>query len=259
MSDLVLYPGCVIPARLPFIESAVRFIIDKLNIRMDDMQDTTCCMEPVGLRSLSEDGWFGVASRLHSIADGKDIVTLCDGCSVSLSECSQRLKDQKGKDEAKDVLEKIDRQVAVSEVKGFIEILYENLESIKKNVVKKQDLKLAVFPGCHCEAVCSKKGLSANSMMFEIVKATGAMPKYPRANLCCGGSVSMIDDTLSKAILGESVNSFKATGADGVVTSCPFCFMQFDMVARYRTYHIAEIVAMAMGWEVDITKFHRGQ
>ena len=259
MNDLVLYPGCVIPSRLPFIESAVRFIIGKLNIDIDDMQDTTCCMEPVGLRSLSREGWFGVASRLHSVAAGKTIVTLCDGCSVSLSECSERLQGPEGRDEAEKILATIDRSVSVSEVKGLIEVLHENLGLIEKNVVKRQDLKLAIFPGCHCEHICSKKGLSANSMLFEIVKAIGAVPKYPRADLCCGGGLSMIDDTLSKAILSESVNSFKATGADGVVTSCPFCFMQFDTVARYRTYHIAEVVAMAMGWGVDIKKFHRSQ
>lgn len=259
MNDLVLYPGCVIPSRLPFIESAARFIMDELDIDIKDMQDTTCCMEPVGLMSLSRDGWFGVASRLHSIAAGKTIMTLCDGCSVSLSECSERLHDSEGEDEARKILATIDRQVHVSEVRGLIEILHDNIGPIEEKVTKRQDLELAVFPGCHCEHVCSNKGLSANAMMSDIVKAVGAVPRYPRANLCCGGGLSMIDDALSKSILNESVDSFKATGADGVVTSCPFCFLQFDTVARYRTYHIAEVVATAMGWEVDTAKFHRGR
>lgn len=259
MNDPTLYPGCVIPSRLPFIESAVRFIMNELDIGIEDMQDTTCCMEPVGLMSLSLDGWFGVASRLHSIAAGKTIVTLCDGCSVSLSECSERLQDPEGEDEARKILAAIDRPVCVSEVRGLIEVLHDNIKLIEKRVTKRQDLELAVFPGCHCEYVCSRKGLSANAMMFDIVKAIGAVPRYPRANLCCGGGLSMVDDVLSKSILNESIASFKATGADGVVTSCPFCFLQFDTVARYRTYHIAEVVATAMGWEVDTAKFHRGQ
>ena len=35
--------------------------------------------------------------------------------------------------------------------------------------------------------------------------------------------------------------------------------MQFDMVARYRTYSIVELTAKAMGWDADTEIFHRGK
>ena len=238
MSDS-LYRGCSIPARLPFIEAAAKYIIDKLKLDIKDMGELPCCMEPVGLRSLDHDSWLNVSSHICSKADGR-LVTLCDGCTVSLAGSVK----EKGTD---------------LDVIGFIEILYENLPSIKEQVKESIGLSLAIFPGCHCESILSSKGMDANAVMSDIVKAIGGTPLLPSENLCCGGGVSSIDDDLAKAILNESVESFKATGASAVVTSCPFCFMQFDMVARYRTYSIVELTAKAMGWDADTEKFHRGK
>ena len=238
MSDS-LYRGCSIPARLPFIEAAAKYIIDTLGLDIRDMGEMPCCMEPVGLRSLDHDSWLDVSSYICSKSQGR-LVTLCDGCTVSLAGSVK----EKGSD---------------LDVIGFLEIIHENLGAIKEKVVSPIGMKLAVFPGCHCESIMSAKGKDANSAMADIVKAIGGEPAIPTKNLCCGGGVSSIDDELAKAILNESVESFKATGASAVVTSCPFCFMQFDMVARYRTYSIVELTAKAMGWDADTEKYHRGK
>ena len=238
MSDS-LYKGCSIPARLPFIEAAAKYIIGKLGLDIEDMGERPCCMEPVGLRSLDHDSWLDISSYICSESKGR-LITLCDGCTVSLAGSVK----EKGTD---------------TDVIGFLEVLHENLDSVKRNVISPIGMSLAVFPGCHCESILSSKGMDANKVMSDIVRAIGGDPRIPAENLCCGGGVSSIDDDLSKAILNESVESFKATGASAVVTSCPFCFMQFDMVARYRTYSIVELTAKAMGWDADTEKFHRGK
>ena len=238
MSDS-LYKGCSIPARLPFIEAAAKYIIEKLGLDIEDMGERPCCMEPVGLRSLDHDSWSDISAYICSCSKGR-LITLCDGCSVSLEGSVK----ENGLD---------------TEIIGFLEVIHENIDAVKANVVSPIGLDLAVFPGCHCESLLSSKGKDANAVMSDIVKAIGGRPHIPAENLCCGGGVSSIDDELAKAILSESVESFKATGASAVVTSCPFCFMQFDMVARYRTYSIVELTAKAMGWDADTEKFHRGK
>ena len=168
------------------------------------------------------------------------MITLCDGCTVSL-------------------IGSVKENGLDTDVIGFLEVLHENLARIKEKVVSPIDLSLAVFPGCHCESILSSKGMDANRVMSDIVSVIGGRPLIPSKNLCCGGGASSIDDGLSKSILNESIESFKATGASAVVTSCPFCFMQFDMVARYRTYSIIELTAKAMGWDADTEKFHRAK
>ena len=238
MSDS-LYRGCSVPARLPFIEAAAKFIIGRLGLDIEDMGEMPCCMEPVGLRSLDHDSWSDVSSFICSKAKGR-LVTLCDGCTVSLAGS-------------------VKERGSELDVVGFLEVIHENLDPIRKAVVSPVELSLAIFPGCHCESLMRSKGRDANTMMSDIVEAIGGKALMPSENLCCGGGVSSIDDDLAKAILNESVESFKATGASAVVTSCPFCFMQFDMVARFRTYSIIELTAKAMGWDADTEKFHRGK
>ena len=238
MSDSI-YKGCSIPARLPFIEAAAKFIVDKLALDINDMGERPCCMEPVGLRSISHDSWSDISSYIISQSEGR-LITLCDGCTVSLAGSAK----ENGLD---------------TEIIGFLELIHENLDKIRKNVVSPVNISLAVFPGCHCESIMSAKGKDAIAVISDVVSAIGGTPLVPSENLCCGGGVSSIDDELAKAILNESVESFKATGASAVVTSCPFCFMQFDMVARYRTYSIVELTAKAMGWDADTEKFHRGK
>lgn len=253
MSD-VLFSGCTVRSRLPFIEGAFRFILNELGKDMDELRGSTCCMEPVGLRSMSQDSWLAVNARIHSIAKGNRIVTLCEGCNLSLSESGEILKGDKGK-KAVDIVSGLGYQPRISDVAGTLEFLYENLSLIKERIKVPLKKHFAFFPGCHCEFVCSKKGRSAILMMEEVLKAIGSVPLRPAEDLCCGGGVSMIDAEIDKNILTETIKSFTDMSADPVVTACPFCFMRFDMVAKYRTYHVAEIVAMAMGHE-DTMKYH---
>jgi len=235
MTDL-LFSGCMIQSRLPFIEAAFRFIAEKMGVDIEDLQEATCCMEPVGLRSISSSAWLSVNKRMHSFASEKNIITLCEGCNLSLSESGGQIKSD-------------------SEVSGTLQFLFKNLEMIKQNVQVKNEQKMAMFPGCHCEYVCFKNGTSAVTMMESVLKTIGVEPMQVKKDLCCGGGVTGINQELDSKILNEAIDSFKATGAECVVTSCPFCFLRFDMVGKFKTYHIAELVAIAMGFD-DTTKYH---
>lgn len=228
------YKGCLVPMRLPFIEAASKFVLEKIGVDVKDVNDAPCCMDAMGLRGLKEDSWKSFMDDIVSKSDNDEIMTLCGGCSMSLSKYGVASKN-------------------------FIEVVYENIDKVKSCIVKPNELKLAVFPGCHCEIICKEHGVDAYDVISELLKMTGSEPLIPEMNLCCGGGVSGIDDALAKDIMSESVNSFKVTGASAVCVSCPFCFMQFDMFARYRTYHIAEILASSMGWTVDVEKYHRGK
>jgi len=256
MSEYVLYSGCLVQSRLPFLEAAAKFIFEKLNVKIDDMEGFTCCMEPVGLRSLGPDTWRNVGARIHSIASGRKILTVCDGCSMSLSEAAVELQTEKG-NAAKELMKEMGRDVNVTEVVGILEFLHSRLDDIKRNIVTEIDFDIAVFPGCHCESACKMKGLSAHDMIADIVRAAGGNPIKMEDNLCCGGGLAGVDPELEKKVMHESISSARNAGAFAVITSCPFCFLQFDMVGRQTTLHITELVASGMGWHVDAHKHHR--
>lgn len=235
MSD-VLYRGCTVQSRLPHIEAAVKYILERIGADVPDMENEVCCMEPVGLRPMSLSAWRGAADIIAEKAAGRRIVSICDGCTISLDSASEHTG---------------------SEIIGLPELLHERIDDIRRGTVRKSGLRLAVFPGCYCEAVCERHGSSAVGILSEIVSAAGASPIRVKDNMCCGGGVSGVNVPLSQRIREEAVRAFAESGADAVVTSCPFCFVQFDSVARFRTYHVAEIVAAAMGWDADTSQYHR--
>ncbi|MDR0198293.1 MAG: hypothetical protein LBI08_00935 [Methanomassiliicoccaceae archaeon] len=257
MSDIVLYPGCLVQSRLPFLEAASRFILNKLGVAVGDMEGFTCCMEPVGLRSLGPETWLNVGARIHSIASGRKILTLCDGCSMSLADAGRELSSPEGKDAVRGMMGELGRSVSTTEVTGILEFLHGRLGDIKKKLVAKIDFKLAVFPGCHCEAACRMKGLSAADMISDIVKALGGTAVRVKDDLCCGGGLAGVDTELERRVMNESISSIKDAGAIAVITSCPFCFLQFDLVGRQTTLHITELVASGMGWQENAHRHHR--
>ena len=50
MFDLFL--GCVIPARLPYLEASSRKIFEKLGIELHDVDGFSCCPDPTGIEQI---------------------------------------------------------------------------------------------------------------------------------------------------------------------------------------------------------------
>ncbi|MDD3398346.1 MAG: heterodisulfide reductase-related iron-sulfur binding cluster [Candidatus Methanomethylophilaceae archaeon] len=258
--DFLLYPGCVIPSKLPYLEAAAVFILERLEVTASPFPEFSCCFEPVGLRSLGPETWLGACGRLHSLAAGRPLLTLCDGCTLSLFE-SGRILSHEGTErrEVQGLMRELNRSLEqVSEVVGLLELLHSRLESIKRCMVKKQRIRLLIHPGCHCEHICHEKGLSAVKMMEDIVLALGGEPVTPSEGLCCGGGLTSVNDALGRNIMEDALDGMEALGAEAIITSCPFCFTQFDVIGRrIPVLHLAELCAWALGWEVDSTSFHR--
>ena len=112
INEHFLFRGCLIPSRLPYLERSSRFVLDKMDVRYDDLPGETCCVEPIGLRSLALDTWLVSAARILSIAEenGRDIISLCNGCYMSLKEAEHALKDEATRENVNTVLRSIGRE-----------------------------------------------------------------------------------------------------------------------------------------------------
>jgi len=257
--DILLYPGCVIPSKLPFLEAATLFVLEKMDLHTLNFPEFSCCFEPVGLRSLGPDTWLAACARLHSVAAGRPILTLCDGCNLSLYESAQLLETPPEMQNAQNLLRELNRELnQTSEVIGLLELLHSHLDDIKKLSIEPQSLRLLVHPGCHCEHVCREKGLSGVQMLADLVRALGGEAVILEEGLCCGGGLTSVNDELGRKIMKEALDHMSGKKADAIVTSCPFCFMQFDIIGRtIPVIHLAELAARAMGWSVDTAAYHR--
>ena len=93
VEEYKMFQGCVIGNRIPFIEAASRKVFEKLGI--DTSQAPfSCCPDPTGMKSFDNDAWLTVGARNLCLAEaeGKDIISLCNGCTNTLRGVKHQLK-----------------------------------------------------------------------------------------------------------------------------------------------------------------------
>jgi heterodisulfide reductase subunit B len=254
----LLFRGCLIPTRLPFLERSSRFVLDKLGVDYEHMTGATCCVEPIGLRSLAEDTWLLTTARMLAIAEqsGRDILSLCNGCYLSLEESRQELEDEAVRAEVNCILEEMGLHYSGKvKVKHFAEIIKEaGGARIGSLVTSPQTgLRLAAHPGCHMVRPSSKIKIDesfAPKVLNEIAAWCGSevvvSEKWPK---CCGGGIAGVDEKVSTRMLEDAVSSFRPSGANCILTPCPFCFVQFDIRQKegLPVLYLSELLALAFG------------
>jgi len=273
-----MFEGCTIGNRIPFIEAASRKVFEKVGIETSQAP-FSCCPDPTGMKSFSNDAWLTIGARNLCLAEeeGKDIISLCNGCANTLRGVQHQLKhDSLKREKVNEQLAKIGKEYKGEiEVRHFVDVLKENLDKIKSSISKPlSGLKVACHPGCHymrpAEWMESDDPMRPKNLKV-IVKATGAtVVDYEEEVLCCGSAVTNAYEEHGLANLKIKMDSIKKSGADIICVNCPACFQQFDTKQRdlakkygeeynIPVLYVTELLALAMGVSADEIglKFHR--
>ena len=266
VTEYKIFEGCVIGNRIPFIEAASRKVFDKIGIQTSQAP-FACCPDPTGLKSFDNTAWLALGARNLSLAEaeGKDIISLCNGCTNTLRGVQYQLKHDSHKMKSiNKELAKIGKEYKGSiDVKHFVDILKSKLDSIKGAITKEMgDLKVACHPGCHymrpVEWMESDDPLRPKNLK-EIVAASGAnVVDYDELALCCGNAVAGPFPEHGDAILKQKFDSIIKAGANCIVVNCPACFQRLDgeqrnLSKKFETeynipvLYITELLALAMG------------
>ena len=83
--DILLYRGCTTPVRLPAYEAATIAVLDKLGVKVHEMNDDNCCGAQY-IESVDRMAYAAMSGRILALAEkeGMDILALCGACSGSL-------------------------------------------------------------------------------------------------------------------------------------------------------------------------------
>src|SRR5210317_264400 len=89
--------GCMIPLKYPQMESAVRYSLDKLHIGLAETDKFSCCPDPIYFKAGDKINWYTIAARNIALAEQQelDLITMCSGCTSTLSEVNYHLKKDK--------------------------------------------------------------------------------------------------------------------------------------------------------------------
>jgi heterodisulfide reductase subunit B len=271
MVEYALFLGCTTPSRVLDMELATRKVFDALGVRLHDMKGAGCC-GPVHIESLDHKTWLANAARNIAIAEemGMDILTVCNGCVATLDAVNKTLKrDAELRGEVNQILADVGR-----EFKGTIEVHHvldvlsqeEMAEKIRQSVVRPlKGIRAGVHHGCHLLRPSDFRKLDdpmnprVLSKMVEVLGATSV--PYVREMLCCGSGLRGIEDGISMEMIREKLRNVQEAGANCIVTSCPFCFLQYDMgqIEVQRKFkeeynlpvlHYQQLLAIALGMDV---------
>jgi heterodisulfide reductase subunit B len=280
MTEYKIFEGCVIGNRIPFIEAASRKVFEKVGIETSQAP-FSCCPDPTGMKSFDNDAWLAIGARNLTLAEaeGKDIISLCNGCANTLRGVKYQLKhDSLKKEKINAELGKIGREFKGSiDVKHFIDVLKNEIgiDRIRGAITKQLNgLRVAIHPGCHymrpSEWMESDDPMRPTNLK-ELVAATGAtVVDYEELALCCGSAVTNAYEEYGFQNLKIKMDSITRIGVDALIVNCPACFQQFDTRQRdlSKTFdtefnvpvlYLTELYALAMGVSPDELglKFHR--
>ena len=239
--EIAYFLGCIMNNRYPGIEKATRQLFDALDIELKEMEGASCCPAPGVFGSFDEKTWASIAARNLSIAEemGTDIMTECNGCFGSLTECNHMLKENEDKKtEINEVLSEVGKEFkGTTEVKHFAQILRDDVgfEKLASLMEKPLNLNVAVHYGCHFLKPTAEIGIEDQaedpSILDDLVELTGAKSvPYKDKMMCCGagGGLRSRDLDVTLSYTKEKLEHMTEAGVDAIVNVCPFCHLQFD-------------------------------
>ncbi len=239
--EYAFFKGCFAPVRLPQLEKATYKVFEKLGISLVDLDDFTCCPEPVGVGIADKLSWLAIAARNLAVAEEKnlDVLTICNGCTYTLRHTTHALNNDPA------LLEKVNGIISETghtykktvKVRHFLEVLRDDvgIEKLKDSVKRPlTGLTVASHTGCH---ILSPKEIMEfddpfdPTVLDDFVRALGATPAdYDMKTMCCGWTLMTYGTREgSYKLLNDKLGNMKQAKADCVTVVCPQCFYQFDM------------------------------
>jgi len=272
-----LFLGCNIPLRRPDIEYSIRYMLEKLDIEVIDLDGTGCCPAFGTMPSVDLVGWCIGAAWTLSIAEekGVDIITGCGSCYGSLNESRYHMeKHPEIKEKVNEILGKVgmkyEGKVKIWNIYNYV---YEVIGLKKlKNKIKYnlKGMKCGVHVGCH--NLWPSRAYTSNdedvffpTRLREICEIIGGeAPAYGSMLDCCGmGALASLAKDKSLEIFKNKVRlMIEEINPDLCVTGCSSCLIRFDndWAQIYKqgdineirpSFHIAQLLALVLGAEPE--------
>jgi heterodisulfide reductase subunit B len=273
--EYVLYPGCVASVREIGYEVAVRRVFKELGVKLHQSNDFNCCMPACLVHSVDYVRGLALTSRNLAVAEemGLPLLTLCSSCFGNLSRAKYMLDtDPQMREDVNGVLASAGREYkGEARVEHVLTILHKDytVEKLRTHVSKPlSGIVAAPFHGCHIFMPAKYSGFDDPefpSKLDTLMAATGVqVADYSEKTSCCIGCGSFFGDVSQMAsllLVDKILRSAKESGADCIVTTCPFCIMQLEIgQIKLRdegkdyglpVLHFVDLLGLSMGLDPD--------
>jgi len=276
MKEYIYYPGCSLKAGSKHYEESLLPVFKEIGTPLEELEDWNCC-GATAYFSVEDTMAAAICGRNLSLAEktGKDIIAPCAGCYLTMKKSNHFLTS--GHEKAHKILE--DLKKVDCDYKGTTRVVHPlefltkefGLDKIKEKVKNKlTNLKVASYYGCQLVRPYTDFDDPDYPVSLDnLMKAIGAEPvEYSAKTRCCGGSLAGtledIGSNLNYIILKEA----KRKGADVMVTICPLCqfnleIIQDKIVKKYKEdirmpiLYFTQLMGLALGISKDDLGFSR--
>jgi len=260
-SLLAFYPGCLVLQRMPEYEASTRAVLRALGIELEIVQQAACCGSPV-VESFSA-GWVYLAAYNLALVERmghRTVVTVCGGCTNTLTRAARALQDPEVHAEANRRLEPLGLSVTGQvEVKHLVRLLAEWEEEVRARIVRPLSVRVALTNPCQVFRPGDVMGFDdpmEPQSMRRLVELTGAeVVEYGGENECCGATLYLADPDLSLAAGRRKLEATQE--ADTLLHGCGNCqlllrrfqrlIVRDERGLRKRALLLPQLVGLAMG------------
>ncbi len=238
MVTLTYYPGCSLKTGSKFYETSIRKVFNNYGIELKELNDWSCCGASAA-HTVDEEVAHVLVARNLAIAEKEELnfFAPCSACYSRSKITNDTIRNDAAlQDEVNGAIAPLQCTGSL-EVKNIVEVLDDHVGVSAIAAKRRFDLSgLRVVPyyGCVLTRLMRVKPYDDRenpTSMDDLIEACGAaVLRWPFKMECCGASKTLTDKgmtvRLSERIMERAIKS----GADAIVTPCPLCQMNLDLL-----------------------------
>lgn len=264
-----LYPGCTLSSSARPYWCSLNWVFQRLELELEELSNWNCC-GATSAHALDKELSYALPARNLAIAQelGEDLIVPCSACFSRLTLTRHRLAQSESWRSRLEPLIGIKlNPERLPAVRSVLDVLDD--EAIRKRIAAERtdrlkNLNVACYYGCLLTRLPHAPGFDEvenPQSMDRLVTAAGGVPvDWPLKTACCGASLSVIQEEIAIRLSGRILDMARRSGADVIVTACPFCQYNLDYATWRQSparepgipvIFITQLLGLALGGEPD--------
>ena len=238
MTTLTYYPGCSLKTSSKFYETSIKRILSSYGIEIQELSDWSCCGASAA-HTVDDKLAHALVARNLALAEAQDhhMFAPCSACYIRSKVTNEHMRQDKAfREDINNVISPL-RCLGTGEVKNIIEVLHDHvgIEFIAKKLkYDLSSLKVVPYYGCVLTRVMGMDAFDDKenpTSMDTLLWALGAeLIGWPYKMECCGASKTLTNKDVTYTLSNKIVDKALSLGADAIVTPCPLCQLNLDLL-----------------------------
>lgn len=238
MITLSYYPGCSLKTGSKFYETSIRKVFSTYGIDLVEIDDWSCCGASAA-HTVDEEIGHALAGRNLALAEKRDVPFFapCSACYSRSKITNDTLRaDSELQNKVNDAISPLQCSGSL-EIKNIIEVLDEHVGISAIAKTRRFDLsglKVVPYYGCVLTRLMRVRPYDDREnpeSMDRLLEPLGVeVLRWPFKMECCGASKTLTDKEVTVRLSERIVARAVQAGADAIVTPCPLCQMNLDLL-----------------------------